>query len=63
MRVGQKVNYKFPNPVSSKINNFSGIIEKIYEEYVVIRNEHNIVLKVSYKNWSNIKARESFAKA
>lgn len=53
-RIGDKVHYIFPTPINSSDHTFSGTIENIMESFVIIRNEKNICLKVSYKNYEQI---------
>ena len=54
-KIGDKVQYSFPNAVSSSMADFSGDIQSISESFIIIRNEKNIQLKISFKNFDLIK--------
>lgn len=58
MVVGTKIKYSFPHPVSSNNISFIGVIEYIGESYVDIRNEQNIIIRISYKNYDRLIALE-----
>lgn len=53
--IGDKVIYSFPEATSSGITDFSGYIESVSENFIVIRNRKDIQLKVSFKNFDFIK--------
>ena len=55
LKVGDYVMYSFPNAVNSSRTDFSGKIHSIYESYIIIRNEKNVQLKISFKNFDLIK--------
>jgi len=52
--IGDTVIYTFPDPVSPKTSKFIGKIEEISGSYIFIKNEKNIRLKVSAKNFELI---------
>ena len=49
--VGDNVKYRFPEPSNNRELFFKGKIENISESFVFIKNEENIRLKVSFKNF------------
>ena len=51
LKVGDKVKYTFPNPHNSLIKRFFGVIEKIGDTHVYLRNEEGVQLKVSFKHF------------
>jgi len=51
LKVGDKVRYTFPDPKNLKETEFIGIVEVLAESYIYLKNELNIRLKVSYKNF------------
>ncbi len=52
--VGSKIEYLFPLPVSNNNISYIGTIEYIGESYIDIRNEQNIIIRISYKNYDRI---------
>jgi len=52
--IGDYVQYKYPNPINNNEHVFIGKIESISDEYIFIKNEKNIRLKVSFKNFDYI---------
>ncbi|MDP3582666.1 MAG: hypothetical protein Q8S39_12085 [Ignavibacteria bacterium] len=58
LTVGIKVKYNYPLPDSQGNQSFLGTIEYIGESYLDIRSDKNTLLKVSYKNYDNIKSVE-----
>jgi hypothetical protein len=48
---GDKLRYYFPNPLNSNQKFFDGIVESISEYYIYLKNQNNIRLKVSFKNF------------
>jgi hypothetical protein len=53
--IGEKVKYYFPNPKNSAKKFFIGFIENISENHIVMRNDENITLKVSFANYDLLK--------
>jgi len=51
LKVGDKVRYIFPEPKNLKESEFIGIIETITQSYIYLKNERNIRLKVTSKNF------------
>jgi hypothetical protein len=51
LKVGDKVIYTFPDPKNLKENEFIGVVETIAESYIYLKNELNVRLKVTYKNF------------
>lgn len=58
LTIGVKVKYNYPLPDSQGNKSFLGTIEYIGESYLDIRSDKNTLLKVSYKNYDNIKSFE-----
>ena len=58
LTIGIKVKYNYPLPDSQGNRSFLGTIEYIGESYLDIRSDKNTLLKVSYKNYDNIKSVE-----
>lgn len=58
LTIGIKVKYNYPLPDSKGSQCFLGTIEYIGESYLDIRSDKNTLLKVSYKNYDNIKSAE-----
>ncbi len=54
MVVGSKVKYEYPLPASYNNITFIGVIEYIGESFVDIRNEQNVTIRISYKNYNRI---------
>lgn len=61
LTVGIKVKYNYPLPDSKGNQSFLGTIEYIGESYLDIRSDKNTLLKVSYKNYDNIKLIEEIS--
>jgi hypothetical protein len=55
LKVGDKVKYIFPEPKNMNENEFIGIVETVSKDFIYLKNELNIRLKVSYKNFHLIK--------
>ncbi len=49
--VGDNVKYRFPEPSNNRELFFKSKIENISDSFVFIKNEKNIRLKVSFKNF------------
>lgn len=58
LTIGIKVKYNYPLPDSKGNRSFLGTIVYIGESYLDIRSDKNTLLKVSYKNYDNIKSVE-----
>ena len=54
--IGESVKYRYPNPLNDNEHFFIGKIESISDEFVFIKNEKNIRLKVSFKNFDYVSA-------
>jgi small-conductance mechanosensitive channel len=55
LKIGDYVQYSFPDAENQKVNVFSGKIHSISENYIVLRNEKNVQVKISFKNFDLIK--------
>lgn len=51
---GDKVRYKFPEPKAGGLKEFTGHIELITEDYIIMQSDLNIKLKVSFQNFEYI---------
>jgi len=51
LKAGDRLVYTYPNPLNSKNKSFSGRVEVICETYVILKNDQNILLKISWKNF------------
>lgn len=60
IKIGDKVKYLFPSPMVAEKSFFVGIVDFIGDTFVTLRNEQNICLKVSFKNFHLIKPSDSF---
>lgn len=56
--VGTKIEYTYPLPASNNNISYKGVIEYIGESYIEIRNDQNIIIRISYKNYDRIVALE-----
>lgn len=52
------VKYIFPNPVNNQKKEFYGTVVDFGENYILIKDKANVVIKVSYKNFDNIEKLE-----
>lgn len=52
--VGDSVEYVFPNLIGGENRSVLGTVEYISDIFVLIRTEQNVLLKVHFKNFSNI---------
>lgn len=62
--VGDSVVYSFPNPVTPEEDRFIGKVEEVSESYIFIKNDKNIRLRVSSKNFyliSSVKVIQKFS--
>jgi hypothetical protein len=50
-KIGEKIKYYFPNPKNATKPFFVGLIDDITENHIVIKNDENITLKVSFANF------------
>lgn len=51
IELGDEIIYKFPDPLVKNKNSFIGIVDFIGESFIFIKNENNIRLKISFKNF------------
>lgn len=51
IEIGDKVKYLFPDPKNPEESFFVGTVDFIGDSFVTLRNEQNIGLKVSFKNF------------
>lgn len=51
IEIGDKVKYLFPDPKNPEESFFVGIVDFIGDSSVTLRNEQNVSLKVSFKNF------------
>ena len=51
IKSGDQVKYLFPESSGSGKSFFVGIVDFVGESFVALRNEHNTVLKVLFKNF------------
>lgn len=54
LKVGDKVRYIFPEPKNLMESEFVGVIETLADSYIYLKNDRNIRLKVTYKNFQHI---------
>lgn len=61
--VGSKIKYVFPESINNKDNSFVGIIEFVGDTFFTARDTNNIILKISFKNFDNVKVIEEHDRA
>ena len=54
IKAGDTIKYTFPDPSAVSEKSVTGIIEEIYESYIVMMTEENVKIKINYKNLENI---------
>lgn len=54
MKDGELVKYRFPEPKTGSEKTFTGRIELVTEDYIVLQSETNVKLRVSFKNFEYI---------
>lgn len=52
---GDIIKYFFPRPLSIAKNSIVGRVDFIGEDYIFIKSSENIRLKISFKNFDNIR--------
>jgi hypothetical protein len=51
IKLGQRIIYTFPEPIDSSKAKFLGTVDYVGETFILIKDDRNIKLKVSYKNF------------
>jgi hypothetical protein len=51
IKLGQRILYTFPEPADFRRTRFLGNVEFVGETFIYIKNDRNIKLKVSFKNF------------
>lgn len=54
INIGDNVEYIFPNSIGEENRSVFGKVEFISDVFVRIRTEQNVLLKVHFKNFSNL---------
>lgn len=62
LEIGKSVVYTFPDPLTPGTDKFFGKIEEISSSYIFIKNEKNVRLKVSAKNFALINSVNKIVK-
>lgn len=60
--IGDSVEYIFPNSIGEENKSVFGRVEFISDIFVRIRTEQNVLLKVHFKNFSNLALVKSVSK-
>lgn len=55
INIGDRILYKFPNPILKEQKSVVGTVESIDDFYVILKTEDNIRLKVTFKNFDYLK--------
>ncbi len=58
--IGQKVKYYFPIPKNLSKPYFIGEIENVLENHLILKNQDNVMLKVSFANYDLLKPFNPF---
>ena len=51
IQTGDKVKYLFPDQNNLAKSSFIGVVDFVGDSFVTLRNEQNMLLKVSFKNF------------
>lgn len=54
IKAGDTIKYTFPDPSAVSKKSATGVIEAIYESYVVMMTKDSVRIKINYKNLENI---------
>jgi hypothetical protein len=54
-KIGDKISYRYPNPVDNGKTKFIGLLDTIGDAFVYIINEEGVRLKVSFKHFHLLK--------